>query len=223
MLLTESFHFEMIRRSAPVHKPPAPVNAHDDIGDCEHVPFLYLEIVPCFFMACSVYFFYRYFVKRFSSFAVRLLPVKLYRPVGAVPGVVDPAVLDAGHVVGRREEIGSSGLGVLFQELLHGTLSGDLLRRKPLAGEVGAVAALVVRHKAVLDAIGHEVFHHVRPSPLKEEGHGADDAVGRVAACGIDVDAVEMRFLAAVVTVGLGFHGSAHLISLNNGLCILGS
>ena len=45
-LLTESFHLEMICRSAPVHKPPAPVNAHDDIGDREHAPLLNLEIEP---------------------------------------------------------------------------------------------------------------------------------------------------------------------------------
>lgn len=46
LLLTESFHFEIICGFTPVREPPAPINAHDDIGDREHVPLLNLEVEP---------------------------------------------------------------------------------------------------------------------------------------------------------------------------------
>ena len=55
----------------------------------------------------------------------------------------------------------------------------------------------------------------VRPGPLKEEGNGADDAVDRVAADRVDVHAVTMRFLRIVVSAGLMFYGSVHLISVS--------
>lgn len=36
----------MIRRITPVREPPAPVYAHDDVGDREHVPLFNLEVEP---------------------------------------------------------------------------------------------------------------------------------------------------------------------------------
>ena len=46
MFLIEPFHFEIICWFTSVREPFAPVNAHDDIGDREHVPLFNLEVEP---------------------------------------------------------------------------------------------------------------------------------------------------------------------------------